>query len=40
MTSAVIITTNPTMSLNEKYGWKGTFSIWLDMPRGLLEPVW
>ena len=27
ITSPVIMTTNPTMSLNEKYGWKGSFSI-------------
>ena len=40
MTRPVTITTNPTMSLKEKYGWKGTFSICLDMPRGLLDPVW
>ena len=39
ITNPVTIATNPTMSLKEKYGWKGTLSICLDIPRGLLDPV-
>ena len=38
--SAINRSLNPTMSLNVKYGWKGLFSICLEIPRGLLDPVW
>jgi hypothetical protein len=30
---------NPTISLNEKYGWNGILSTFLLIPRGLLDPV-
>lgn len=31
---------NPTISLNEKYGWNGILLVLLLIPRGLLDPVW
>lgn len=30
---------NPTMSLIEKYGWKGILSKFLLIPKGLFDPV-
>lgn len=38
--SAHSIMTNPTRSLNEKYGWKGTLLRFEGVPVGLLDPVW
>lgn len=32
--------TNPTRSLNEKYGWNGTLFRLEGVPAGLLDPVW
>lgn len=31
---------NPSKSLNVKYGWNGILSMFLVVPRGLLDPVW
>ena len=30
----------PSVSLNEKYGWKDNLSLFKDRPSGLVEPVW
>lgn len=37
---AINIIMNPTMSLNEKYGWNGILSVFLFNPKGLFDPVW
>lgn len=36
----IIIIINPERSLKEKNGWKGILSMFLLIPKGLLEPVW
>lgn len=40
ITSINSMITNPTMSLNEKNGWKGILSILLFTPNGLFDPFW
>jgi hypothetical protein len=35
----IIISINPVISLNEKYGWNGILSLFLLIPKGLLDPV-
>lgn len=35
-----IMIINPTISLYEKYGWKGILFRLEGVPTGLLEPVW
>jgi hypothetical protein len=37
---AITIITNPTMSLNVKYGWNGILSMLELIPNGLFDPVW
>lgn len=32
--------TNPTISLEEKYGWKEILSIFIFNPKGLDDPDW
>jgi len=34
-----IVKLNPKISFHEKKGWKETLSIFLFVPRGLLDPV-
>lgn len=36
----MMVTINPVMSLNVKYGWNGILSKFLLIPIGLLDPVW
>lgn len=38
--SAMIMRTNPKISLTVKYGWNGILSVFLFSPRGLFDPVW